>query len=131
MDESSSLPHSAQQISHLREVNARLQAQNEQLLAEKLLLLEELKELKRVVFGQKRERFVPATPPNQLSLQLEGDLKEPPVVVGQTVQYERVQRQAAKVAIRQPFPAHLPRMDLLIEPGIDVSGMHKIGEEIT
>ncbi len=143
MDESSSL--SAQQILQLQQANARLQAQNEQLLAEqssiraekeglqaeKELLQQELKELKRVIFGQKRERFVPATPPNQLSLQLEGDLKEPPVVVRQTVSYERVVRQAAKVAIRQPFPSHLPRVDVLIEPGIDVSGMRKIGEEIT
>jgi transposase len=143
MDESSSL--SAQQILQLQQANARLQAQNEQLLAEqasmraekeglqaeKELLQQELKELKRVVFGQKRERFVPATPPNQLSLQLEGDLKEPPVVVRQTVSYERVARQAAKVAIRQPFPSHLPRVDVLIEPGINVSGMRKIGEEIT
>lgn len=129
MDESS--PLSAQEILHLREANTRLQAQNEQLRAEKLLLLEELKEIKRVVFGQKRERFVPATPPNQLSLQLESDSKEPAVVVHQTVQYERVVRQVAKVAIRQPFPSHLPRVDVLIEPAEDVSGMRKIGEEIT
>jgi transposase len=145
MDENSSAPVSAQQILQLQQANARLRAQNEQLLAEqasiraekgqlqaeKELLQQELKELKRVVFGQKRERFVPATPPNQLSLQLEGDLKEPPVVVRQTVSYERVVRQATKVAIRQPFPSHLPRVDVRIEPGIDVSGMRKIGEEIT
>jgi len=145
MDEISSLALSAQQILHLREANARLQAQNEQLLAEqaairvekeglqaeKEFLQQELKELKRVVFGQKRERFVPATAPNQLSLQLEPHSTEPAQTVRQTVHYERVVKQAAKVAIRQPFPSHLPRVDVLIEPGIDVSGMRKIGEEIT
>lgn len=52
-------------------------------------------------------------------------------LVKQTISYERAVKQAAKVAIRQPFPAHLPRVDVLIEPGIDVSGMRKIGEEIT
>jgi transposase len=129
MDESS--PFSAQQILQLQQANAHLQAQNEQLLVEKLFLLEELKELKRVVFSQKRERFVPAMPPNQLSLPLEGDLKEQAVVVHQTVHYERVVRQAAKVAMRQPFPSHLPRVDVLIEPEVDISGMRKIGEEIT
>jgi transposase len=129
MDESSFL--SAQQISHLREANARLQAEKEQLLAEKLLLLEELKELKRIVFGQKRERFVPATPPNQLTLELAGDAKEPAEAVYQTVQYERVAKQATKVALRQPFPAHLPRIEIVIEPAEDVSKMRKIGEEIT
>lgn len=129
MDESS--PLSTQQILHMRETTARLQAENEQLLAEKLLLLEELKELKRVVFGQKRERFVPATPANQLSLQLEGEPTPPVLALKQTVSYERVVKQAAKVAIRQPFPSHLPRVDLLIEPAEDISGMRKIGEEIT
>ncbi len=80
MDESS--PLAAQQILHLQRANARLQAQNEQLLAE-LLLSEELKELKRVVFGQKCERFVPDTPPNQLRLPLESELKEPAVPLKQ------------------------------------------------
>jgi hypothetical protein len=47
------------------------------------------------------------------------------------VHYERVVKQAAKVAIRQPFPAYLPRVDVLIEPQEDISGMRKIGEEIT
>jgi transposase len=129
MDESS--PLSAQQILHLQQANARLQSEKEQLLAEKLLLLEELKELKRVVFGQKRERFVPLTPPNQLSLSLEGEPTEPVLTVKQTVSYERAVKQTAKVAIRQPFPSHLPRLDVLIEPQEDVSKMRKIGEEIT
>jgi transposase len=98
---------------------------------EKELLLEELKELKRVVFGPKRERFVAATPANQLSLQLDTPSTAPAVVLPQTVQYERVVKQAARVAIRQSFPAHLPRVDVLIAPEEDVSGMRKIGEEIT
>ncbi len=143
MNESS--PLAVQQILRLREANVRLQAEKEQLLAEqasiraqkgqlqmeKELLQQELKELKRVVFGQKRERFVPAIPPSQLSLQLDTQSTEPAVVLHQTVQYERVVKQVARVAIRQPFPAHLPRVDVLIEPQEDVSGMRKIGEEIT
>lgn len=143
MDESS--PLSSQEALHLREANARLRAQNEQLLAEqavmraekgqlqaeKELLQQELKEIKRVVFGQKRERFVPLTPPNQLSLPLEGDVEEPAPPVRQTVQYERVIKQAAKVAIRGGFPCHLPRIDVILEPEGDISGMRKIGEEIT
>src|SRR4051812_42049014 len=105
MAQSCSAPFSVQQISHLQEANARLQAEKEQLLAEKLLLQEELKELKRLVFGQKRERFVPATPPNQLSLQLDPPSIKPAEVVSQSVQYERVILKAAKVGLRQPFPS--------------------------
>ena len=139
------------QILQLQQANARLRAQNEQLRAEKAqletekgqlqtqkgelvvekeLLQQELKELKRVVFGQKRERFIPLTPPNQLSLPLEGDVEEPSPPIRQT-QYERVVKQAAKIAIRGGFPSHLPRIDVILEPEVDVSGMRKIGEEIT
>ena len=92
---------------------------------------QELKEIKRVGFGQKRERFIPTSSPNQLSLQLDTHSTEPAVVVHQTVHYEWVVKQAARVAIRQPFPAYLPRVDVLIEPQEDISGMRKIGEEIT
>jgi transposase len=95
-------------------------------------LQQENKELKRLIFGSKRERFIP-TPAgkNQLSLALSETQTDPPVLVKQTVKYERVIRKAARKAIRQPYPAHLPRVDIIIEPDIDVSDMHKIGEEIT
>lgn len=122
---------SAQPLTCLQQENARLLADNERLQAEKELLQQELKEIKRVVFGQKRERFVPTAPPNQLSLDLGAGSSEPAVLVHQTVHYERLVRQAAKKASRQPFPAHLPRVEVVIEPEQDVSGMRKIGEEIT
>jgi transposase len=124
-------PVSAQPLTYLQQENARLLADNERLQAEKELLQQELKEIKRVVFGQKRERFVPAAPPNQLSLDLAANSNEPAVLLHQMVHYERVVRQAAKKAVRQPFPAHLPRVEVIIEPEQDVSGMRKIGEEIT
>lgn len=151
MNESSALC-SAQQILQLQQANARLQAHNDQLqsekghllvekgqlqtqkgelVVEKELLQQELKELKRVVFGQKRERFIPLTPPNQLSLGLEGEPVESAIAVRQTVSYERAVKQAASKAIRGGFPSHLPRVDVILEPEEDVSGMRKIGEEIT
>lgn len=123
-------PVTAQQLTRLQQENAKLLAEKAQLQAEKELLQQELKEIKRVVFGQKRERFVPAAA-NQLSLELGAGSDEPAVVVHQTVQYERIVKQAARKALRQPFPAHLPRVEVIIEPEEDVSGMRKIGEEIT
>jgi hypothetical protein len=145
MDDNSALW--AQEVLHLWEANARLQAHNEQLRAEKAqletergqlqtqkgelvvekeLLQQELKELKRVIFGQKRERFVPAAPANQLFLPLEAQPIEPVATVKQTISYERAVKQAAKLAIRGGFPSHLPRVDVLIEPEGDVSGMRKM-----
>lgn len=93
-------------------------------------LREELKELKRLVFGSKKERFVPCADPSQLSLELGQDTAATPLVK-QTVHYERVVEKVKRKPIRQPFPAHLPRITIYIEPKEDVSGMRKIGEEIT
>jgi transposase len=95
-------------------------------------LQQENKELKRLIFGSKRERFVP-TPVNnfQLNLELGASPAESSVLVKQTVKYERVVKKVARKAIRQAYPAHLPRVDIVIEPEIDTTHMHKIGEEIT
>lgn len=106
-------------------------AQQQALLEENEQLREEIKELKRLIFGSKRERFVPQVDDRQLSLELASSSGEPAVVVKQTVIYERAVKQIAKKAIRGGFPAHLPRVDLILEPQEDVSGMRKIGEEIT
>jgi transposase len=65
------------------------------------------------------------------SLGLEGEATEPAITVKQTVSYERSVKQAANKAIRGGFPSHLPRIDVILEPEVDVSGMRKIGEEIT
>jgi transposase len=115
----------------LRKENGQLQQNREQLNQERDQLRDEVKELKRLIFGSKKERFVPAAVQNQLSLLLGEDLSLPAVPLRQTVHYERIVKQVTKKASRQLFPAHLPRVEVLIEPTEDVSGMRKIGEEIT
>lgn len=115
---------SATQQQALLEEKQQLQEANEQ-------LREENKELRRLLFGSKRERFVPQADEAQLSLELASTSSEPAVVVKQTVIYERAVKQIAKKAIRGGFPAHLPRIDVILQPDEDVSGMRKIGEEIT
>lgn len=103
-----------------------------QLLQENQRLREELAELKRLIFGSKRERFVPATRDTcQLSLELGEAIKQEPALVKQTVSYQRAIKQATKTASRQLLPAHLPRIEIIIEPDEDTTGMRKIGEEIT
>jgi len=128
---------SAQQIARLLEQNQQLlrereqlQKQNQQLQQNRDELRDEVKELKRLIFGSKKERFIPA-PDNQLTLALAEDPAQPAVPLKQTVHYEPIVKQAVKKASRQLFPAHLPRVEVIIEPEQDVSGMRKIGEEIT
>lgn len=100
-------------------------------MAERCQLLEyEVKELKRLIFGAKRERFI-AQDPSQLSLFV---LDETP---GTPPQKERItytrtsNHKERKHPIRGEFPAHLPREEQVIEPENIPQNAQRIGEEVT
>lgn len=97
-------------------------------------LRHELDQLKRLVFGPRHERFVPAVPQEQLDLGLAVEPKQADTVVAvQTIEYTREKKAATeKVQTgRMKLPAALPREQVILEPTEDVSGLKKIGEEIT
>src|SRR5690606_25274190 len=101
---------------------------------ELLNLRHELDQLKRLVFGSRHERFIPTTPQEQLSLGLAVEAKQPDVEVAiQTIEYTRKQKETtSKINTgRMKLPAGLPREQVILEPTEDVSGLKKIGEEIT
>jgi transposase len=103
----------------------------EDLIYEVVTLREELAELKRLVFGNKSERFVPVVADEQLSIGLITEEKQPEVKK-QEITYSRTQAEKPnKHHGRMPLPAHLPRVEHLIEPEVSTEGMKKIGEEIT
>jgi len=91
----------------------------------------QLDQLKKMIFGSKSERFVPEVALEQTSLDF-GDTpkvkKEEPAT--ETITYERKKNNGKKPS-RQPLPAHLERVVQVIEPEEDVTGLVKIGEEIT
>lgn len=93
--------------------------QQKALLEENIELREENKELRRLLFASKRERFVPAVDEAQLSLGLAGEPTEPAIAVKQTISNERAVKQAANKAIRGGFPSHLPRVDVILEPEVE------------
>lgn len=106
-----------------------LKAQNELLLEHKNTL-QELAQLKRLVFGQKRERFVENLDPQQLTLF--EDTKEAEGyawVPQQHIEYDR--KTPKKHPGRTELPDHLPVEEVVIEPEEDTTGMKRIGEEIT
>lgn len=106
----------------------------EQLLIENLQLKDELAQLKRLIYGSRHERFIPTTPPEQLSLGINAEQKPTPVTATERIEYTRQKKQATTETIktgRMKLPADLPREKIVIEPTEDVSGMKKIGEEIT
>lgn len=97
-------------------------------------LKHELDQLKRLVFGSRHERFIPAEPQEQLALGLALPAPVQPVVSVQTIEYTRTKAQPAKKegnGGRMKLPADLPREQIIIEPKEDVTGFKKIGEEVT
>ena len=107
------------------------------LLAEKdfkiTKLQSELDQLKRMVFGSKSERFVPAQPVNQATLELEVEKLPEEPTVKETITYERKKNKTEnKVHTgRTPIPAHIERRTEIVEPAEDITGLNKIGEEVT
>jgi len=102
------------------------------LYADNLKLKHELDQLRRMIFGAKSERFVPAAHPTQLNL-----LEEPAIenTGEESIVIDKHERKKKKERhpVRQLLPASLPREVITIYPeGFDENTTQKpIGEEIT
>jgi len=100
----------------------------EVLRQENAYLKQQLAELKRLLYGKKSERFI-APNPLQASL-FELEPVEAPEPEKQTI--ERTKPKSSKKPVRQVLPAHIPRIDRIIEPtGVDLDGAVKIDELVT
>ncbi|TRX46437.1 IS66 family transposase [Fulvivirga sp. M361] len=93
-------------------------------------LEQELAQLKRMLFGAKRERFVPADP-GHLPLALDEVKPVVPEPGKEQVTYHREKPVKKGKAIRLPLPAHLPREQVILEPAELPEGARKIGQEVT
>jgi transposase len=97
-------------------------------------LQHELANLKRLIFGSKNERFLPANgTPSQLSLAIQADVAaQCSVVNAKKIEYTRNTIEVIKEHPgRTKLPEHLERREILIEPQEKTEGCKKIGEEIT
>ena len=108
-----------------------LQAENQALREQNELLRQELTELKRLIYGSKRERFVGATAPGQLSLLSDEEIVSKAAVDKQTYRRAIAEPAASIPPSRKLLPAHLPRVEVVLEPEEDTSAMKKIGEQIS
>ncbi len=108
--------------------------QYQQVLAENADLKARIAWFERQVFGQKRERFIAAAPPEQLVLDFGGDQVEvAPEDAKQIIAaHERTKPDAEKNHKGRVLIAdHLPRVEEVIEPEEDTSEMTRIGEDVT
>lgn len=104
----------------------------DELFARVIYLEQELDKLHRLIFGQKRERYVPVEQPDQLKFNLDDLTVKQAVEKTEEISYvRRKKNKNNKPHGRNPLPEHLPRKEIVIEPEEDVSGFKKIGDEIT
>lgn len=114
---------------YLVQTQQELAAENLLLRQEITFLKEELAQLKRLIFGSKKERFIPAHSDQQSLFDLQQTQVAPET---ETVTYEREKPVHKGQAKRLLLPAHLPRKEETIYPeGIDVDNCTKIGEKVT
>jgi len=106
---------------------------HESLQTDFLKLKSEHDQLKRMIFGSKSERFIPAQPLNQSSLELEIEKLPADPLVKEKITYERKRNPSANKVHpgRTPIPAYIERRIEVIEPAEDITGLKKIGEEVT
>lgn len=103
----------------------------DELILKVISMSEELAELKRLIYGSKSERFAPSASSEQLTLGLAAEEK-PIEIKTEKVEYTRTKSHANRNHKgRLPLPAHLPRVEHVIEPEENTEGMSFIGEEIT
>ena len=98
--------------------------------AEKAHLKDQIAEFQRLLFGQKRERFL-GTPSEQLRLPFEASVEAKASqveVIEEKISYTRHKK---KHPGRAKLPEHLPVEEIEIHPEGDLSQMVCIGKEIT
>jgi transposase len=91
----------------------------------------QLDQLKRMIFGAKRERFVSNAEVNQMVLPF--DIPQEPVeeLPVEKIEYTRQKPSRENHHGRLGLPAHLPVEEIIIEPKDSTEGLKCIGQEIT
>lgn len=105
-------------IKTLQEENANMQFQIDQ--------------FKRLMFGAKRERFIPKKEDeSQLTLPFAVPEETAPEKQEEVISYTRKKQKRENHPGRLALPAHLPVEEIVIEPGEDTADMKCIGKEVT
>ena len=102
-----------------------------ELIEENKRLRFQVKQLNRLLFGAKRERFIPNRDENQMTLPFEVEQQDVPEKQKQVITYVREKKKRENHPGRLPLPSHLPVKEITLEPKEDTSGMKCIGREVT
>ncbi len=110
---------------------------NNHLELQVLQLKQQLQQLTKMIYGSKHERFIPSL---LNSPQLALGIQEEPIASCSVVSAKKISYIKSNVTIEQKplqhpgrmkLPESLRREEIIIEPGEDITGCKKMGEEIT
>ena len=107
----------------LLEVNKQLElklSDTESRLAEMEFQLDQLK---RMIYGSKRERFIKNQDENQMKLPFDVEEETQPEKQEETITYVRKKAKRVNHPGRMALPSHLPVEEIVIEPEEDTTGM--------
>jgi len=130
----------ADNITDYKALNDQLLVQNNELQITVATLRHELAQMKKIIFGSRNERFVPTddnNPSPQLKLDLDADtIAQCNITATTQITYTRTKTEvtANKPKAhpgRMKLPENLRRETTILLPDFDVTGLKKIGEEIT
>ena len=112
-------------------------ALSETLQWEVLELKQQIEQFKKMIYGSKHERFIPSllnSPQLALDIQTES-VASCSVVSAKKISYIKnnvtVEQKPLQHPGRMKLPESLRREEIIIEPGEDITGCKKMGEEIT
>lgn len=91
----------------------------------------QIDQMRRLLYGAKRERFIPNKDENQMALPFEVEQQEAPEKEKQVITYVREKTKRKNHPGRMELPSHLPVEEIILEPKEDTTGMKCIGKEIT
>lgn len=91
----------------------------------------QIDQFKRLLFGAKRERFIPNQDSSQMTLPFDVQQDPEPEKQQETITYVRKKVKRENHPGRMKLPDHLPVQEIVLEPQEDTSGMKCIGKEVT
>lgn len=115
----------------LQAENQTLRERNAQLEDQVTTLGQELSELKRLLYGSKRERFIGQTGAGQLSLLADEKPVSATSIAKQTYQRTVAKPPTTTLPSRKLLSPHLPRIEVVLEPKVDTATMKQVGEQIS
>lgn len=120
------------EFDEIQKKNTVLENENNNLQVDVQYYKHELDKLKRFIFGQKSERYVPISQPEeQLTLPFETINRPVELPDHETLSYTRTKPKKGKPVphSRPELPDYLPTREIVIEPEIDLTNAVKIGEK--